>query len=474
MLFSDNIRKLIDDDTEYSINVVEPIDMLSYRRFDIVAKYLYAVAIERDSHCCYAEDLYLAHIKAFNNFVEADGSTKVGPEAFTSSMNELQRSIKGKGFSDEAPIPVSCDGVPLDGAHRLGISIALNNDVQTVELDVDSPIYDYRFFKSRGLKDSYLDSMALEYARLKPDSRMVIIWPTAEGCQSQLEAILRQYGDVVYSKEVYLSKNGAHSFTATAYRRESWVGSQKNGFSGAMNKANWCFENKGPLRVFLFESNKDLIKMKDEIREIFDVGKHSVHINDTHEETMELAQNLFNANSIVLLNAMVHRQLSWFNRLFNHYRHWIEEQKFNSEDFCIDGSGTLAAFGIRDVRDLDFLYSGEGMPETGFKEIDCHNDENQHENLLPDDIVYNPDNYFYYGSCKFVSIELIKVLKQKRNEVKDQHDVSSIQAILMGHAVKEPLGSKLRKLLSVQFIKAKIKLFLLKIRYYLTRLMYRN
>lgn len=470
MLFSDNIRKLINDNTEYNINAVEPIEMLSYRRFDIVAKYLYAVAIERGIHSCYAEELYLAHVKAFNNFVEADGSAKVGPEAFTTSMNELQRSIKSNGFSEEAPVPLSRDRVPLDGAHRLGISIALNHDVQTVTLDVDSPIYDYRFFKSRGLKDSYLDNMALEFARLKVDCRMVVIWPTAEGSQRQLEDVLRQYGDIVYFKEIFLSESGAHSFTATAYRRERWIGSQKDGFSGATNKANWCFENKGPLRVFLFESNKDLVKMKDEIREIFGVGKHSIHINDTHEETMELAQTLFNANSVVLLNAMVHRKLSWFSRLFTHYRLWLEKHKFNSEDFCIDGSGTLAAFGIRDVRDLDFLYSGKGSPETGFKEIDCHNNENQHENLSPDEIVNNPDNYFYYEGCKFVSIELIKALKQKRNEVKDQHDVKSIQAILRGQKVKEPFVSKLNKILSSQYIKSKIKLSLLKLRYYYTRL----
>lgn len=467
---SKNFTSMINIDKSYEVNNIDPLTFLNFRRLDIVIKYLYIKSIESAVDSQYYNRLYLAHIKAFNNYVEADNSGKVGPDKFIESFKTLYSKLKKVGFSDQFPIPLSRDGIPLDGAHRIACSMVLKNKVPSVSLDADTPCFDYNFFKSRGLKNSYLDAAALEYAYLKPDTRAVVIWPTAEGKQGKLEHILKKYGDIVYFKEVYLNKTGAHNFTAIAYKRESWVGAQTSGYPGAINKANWCFENKGPLRVFLFESTQNLIAMKDEIRDIFNVGKHSIHINDTHEETLEIAQTLFNDNTITFLNSMVHRQFNWFNRLFTHYQAWISKQNFNSNNFCIDGSGTLASFGIRDVRDLDFLYSGNDIPNTGFKEIDCHNSEHQHENLTPEEIIFNPENHFYFSGHKFVSIKLIKVLKQKRNEVKDQHDVNAINAILSGKKVNEPLFAKCKKMMSFPFVKAKIKLVLLKFRYYLTLL----
>lgn len=466
--FSINFTNIINIDRTYEINNIEPLKLLNFRRLDIVIKYLYIRSVELAVDSDYYKNLYLAHIKAFNNYVEADNSGKVGPDSFIQSFKTLHSELKKEGFSDQFPIPLSREGIPLDGAHRIASSMLLENKVQTVVLDADSPCFDYDFFKSRGVKSSYLDAVSLEYAYLNADTRAVIIWPTAKGQQDKLEQILKKYGDIVYFKEVYLNKTGAHNFTAIAYKREPWVGSQVSGYPGAINKANWCFENSGPLRVFLFESTQDLIAMKDEIRDIFKVGKHSIHINDTHEETIEITQTLFNDNSITFLNSMVHRQFNWFNRLFTHYQTWISENNYNPKQFCIDGSGTLASFGIRDVRDLDFLYSGSDVPKTGFKEIDCHNSQQQHENLTADDIIFNPENYFYYSGHKFVSIKLIKALKQKRNEVKDQHDVIAINAILSGKKVNEPFLAKCKKVLSIPFVKAKIKLVLLKLRYYLT------
>ena len=44
------------------------------------------------------------------------------------------------------------------------------------------------------------------------------------------------------------------------------------------------------------------MKIKDKIREVFNVGKHSVHITDTKEEAIRTARVVFNDNSIHFLN----------------------------------------------------------------------------------------------------------------------------------------------------------------------------
>jgi hypothetical protein len=460
-----NLRKLVNRRSQYEIVKFDPIKLISPKRLDILAKYIYVKYREDHLETSFAEELYLSHIESFNNFVEADGSGKIGPEAFLTSMNSLSDSLKKEGFHKSNPIPLSRDSVPLDGAHRVGASLALNSQVEAVMLDVDSPTFDYKFFQNRGLSEVFLDFIACQYVEIKEDTRVVVVWPSAVGYQAQILAILNKYGSLVYHKNVYLNSQGAHGLVRLAYKREKWVGSLKDSYTGAKNKANMCFLKEGPVRVFLIESNVCLIDMKDEIRDLFKIGKHSVHINDTHHETTELAQVLFNENSIELINNMILNHLSWFERLFGDYRSWLMSQEYNIEKFCIDGSGTLAAFGIRDVRDLDFLYSGNEVPSTGSKEIDCHNTTHMHKDLKVDDIIHDPRNYFYHLGLKFVCIRLLRGMKGVRNEDKDRHDIKLIDSLFSGFGIEIPLKDRIKRLFSIQVYISKIKLIALKIRY---------
>ena len=59
------------------------------------------------------------------------------------------------------------------------------------------------------------------------------------------------------------------------------------------------------------------------------------------------------------------------NKINNYIKN--NENNYDINKFCIDGSATLASYGIRLSRDLDFFYSGTENVSTGFKEIDCHN-----------------------------------------------------------------------------------------------------
>ena len=67
------------------------------------------------------------------------------------------------------------------------------------------------------------------------------------------------------------------------------------------NKARWCYKPHNSLR-FLIESSEDLVILKNEIRKIFNIGKHSVHINDEKYETILSSKLLLNQNSVHWLN----------------------------------------------------------------------------------------------------------------------------------------------------------------------------
>ena len=465
-----NIIRRLDNLKKYELLEKPAKELLVPERFDLIAKYLYVKYKELNIKSDFAKKLYLEHIKVFNGFFENDGSGKIGEEAFLKSFDDLISSIKREGFDINSIIPLS-QGVLLDGAHRVAVSMFFNKEIPCVELQMDPPNYNYAFFEERGLKRDYLDAMAYEYAKLKDNTYIVIIWPTAEGKEKELSEILNSYGKIVYRKDVYLNRNGSVQLIRQVYKRESWIGSSRSNFIGARNKASWCFKGTGPLRVFLFESNNDLVEMKEKIRNMYGVGKHSVHVNDDHKETVELAGLFFNKNSIHWLNNSLLRELSWFERLFKDYKEFIKKEGIDPDNACLVGSATLAAYGIRDVRDIDFIIFPDCL-ETGFKEIDCHNAELKEYPKKRDEIIFDPDNYFVVDGYKFASLELVKLMKEKRGEVKDKEDLKMISLLTTTGKINVPIKERCKKIFSLSFIKGRIKFQLLKLRYFLEKIKY--
>ena len=456
----------------YLIEKRNAIEFLTPERFDLLAKYLYIFYKERGIKSKFFEDLYSRHIEVFNGFYEADKSNKIGKEKFLKSFDDLILSIKEKGIDNNSLIPYSSDNTILDGAHRIAASIYFNLEIKCVDLNIKSSNFNYKYFEKLGLEREYLDQMVLEYINLKSkDLQLVFLWPTSGGKQEKrVYEIFEKYGKVVYRKDLYLTKQGSVNLIRNIYEKEKWVGNVKNNYIGAQNKAEWCFETKSPVRIFLFESDKDMIEMKDNIRKIFNVNKHSIHITDTIEEVENFSKLVFNSNTIHWLNYSITNKLDWFEKLFKHYNLWLTKNKLPFDDFCIDGSATLSVYGIRTARDLDFLYSGNKSVSTGFKEIDCHNTRLENDKTLIDEVVYNPNNYLYYKNLKFLSLQKLKDFKIKRSENKDLDDVVKIDALLKNKQIKLSINKQIKLLFNKSFWIGKVKFFLLKVRYHIVKL----
>lgn len=455
----------------YKITQKNAMDLLTPERFDLLAKYIYIEFKDLNIQSKFGEELYLAHINAFNGFIENDESQKIGKGAFLESFDNLIDSVKKDGINQNTIIPLS-NNILLDGAHRTTTAIYFKKYIQTVDLDINTPNFNYSFFKGRGLSEVYLDFMATKYIELKENIYTIILWPSSGGGkEKELKEILKEYGQVVYKKEVKLKNNAPVHLVKQAYKTENWLGSAKDGFIGAQNKANWCFDKDAPVRVILFESDKNMIDMKDKIRDIYNIGKHAIHINDTKEEALELAGLLFNNNSIHWMNHAQLKEFTWFKTLFNQYKSWIIKTKLDSQKYCIDGSSTLAIYGIREARDLDYVYFGKENNTSGFKEIECHNDELTYHKISRDDILFNPNNHFKIDNFKFISLLQIKNMKQNRNEEKDIIDVKLIDTLSKNKTINIDFKEYIRVFSQLSYWKAKIKFLLLKVRFYLTKLL---
>lgn len=141
--------------TVYSTN---PINLLSKYRFDIFVKYYYVKSYIENYDLNEAKKIYLSHIKAFNNFHEPDGR-KNSANDFIKKFNYLIENIKSCKNLDKTIIPISTTGIPIDGAHRIAISLYFDLKIQYCVFDLLDGKYDETFFLQRGMPYKYVQKI---------------------------------------------------------------------------------------------------------------------------------------------------------------------------------------------------------------------------------------------------------------------------------------------------------------------------
>ncbi|MHA1941903.1 MAG: glycosyltransferase family 2 protein, partial [Candidatus Hodarchaeales archaeon] len=350
---------------------------LNANRFDIAAKVLYADSIYNKTNSKFAKELYLEHLKVWNNFHEKNPA-KSSPEEFITSFHKTLDSIDQNGFNKSEAVPVILNSA-INGAHRIASCIVLDKTPETYEADISEGQYDcgYEYFKNKkdfvasGLKELYLDEMALEFCRRKDNLYTITLFPSHDVSYTSLVSNIRQGQNIIYSKKIKLNKLGQRKYVHNLYYNEAWIGRKKDGYPGVIEKTNYCFQNGDEIQVLLVEENdiSNLLNLKDTIRSICGVGKHSVHINDTQEETWRIASSVFNKNSVSFLNNSKNTETPNFDTYFSQYKNIIKNRS-DKHDFCIDASAVLSAYGLRDCRDLDFLHLKDIGDLT--RDISCH------------------------------------------------------------------------------------------------------
>ena len=138
----------------------------------------------------------------------------------------------------------------------------------------------------------------------------------------------------------------------------------------------------------------------------------------------------------------------------------LTNKKVSYDDVVLDGSVVLALYGLRENRDIDFIVKETEVNKVK-KELDIHNNELDMYDKTVDDIIYNPDNYFYFSGLKYESIELLKLKKEKRGEKKDKRDIELINTVLVKKSfIKRVLLNIKRKMIK---LKLRIKYYTMKI-----------
>jgi hypothetical protein len=267
------------------------------------------------------------------------------------------------------------------------------------------------YFKSAKLTEKYLDVIATEYAYIKPNCKLLTLYPARNESSDQASAvdrIIKQSVPVVYEKNLPLNENGLHNYISQMYFGEPWISTQQDPLAGIKHQTQKCL-GKSTVKAYLIEcADIDLANaLKSQIRDLYEIGKPSVHINDTHEQTVRAVRAAFNNNCI----------------------HFMNHANLLSENFCVTGSAVLQLFGLRNARDLDYIHQNSSHIIQGINSINSHEQELSFYPTHKHDILYNNFNHFCFNDIKFASLEIIKKLKQKRNEPKDIEDVRLIDSI---------------------------------------------
>lgn len=430
-------------DHKWKIIEFDPKLLIAPHRIDLAAKLLYIDHYVRGFDMTYAADVYARHIEAFNHRMTEPGQPeKNSLSKFFAVFNNLIDEIRKNGFdSDISLIPLAKDNIMLDGAHRVSCAIYFNKTIKAIqfpELYCDWNI-NHQYFRDNLLLESSLDAMALEYCKWKNNLYILCLWPRATGKEERAEAerLIKKHAVVVHSKNVPLSFHGMHNLMCQIYGSFDWVGTVESLFDGVNSKADACYGKGGMTSFYLLESSdfEKIKKLKTEIRDLFRVEKHSVHITDTFEETCQIAQAIFNINSLHHLErGFPFRYKASYVRL-SKFREAVLKKRMHLDDFIIDASQVMASYGIREARDLDYLSLHADIQDqlmdvlTGIDAED-HSPFLRYHNVSKEELIKNPMNYFVFNGIKLISLKKLKEFKLNKGESKDIADVRLIDVYL--------------------------------------------
>lgn len=414
--------------------------MIHPSRFDLIAKYLFIKAKDKQLNTKFFKDLYHNHIITFNNCKEFPDTTrdetsisKLGIKDFFDTFELLIKKLIDNGFDEKYPIPIGNNNIIINGAHRLMICYYYN--ITPVLAQFNEPGYsgyNYNFFLNRKgnppLNPIYADTMALEYIKHNPNIRCMIIYPIVYSHNkiNQIFNIIQQYGYIYYHTEINLNNNGINNLIKEAYRGEGWIGGLFPYGENAGGKTQLCIGNG--LTVYISISMYDVSKcceLKEKCRALFGLGKHSLHMSDYTFDTYRISSSLLNANSIHFLNYGTNDISAQTKQLLTNY---FKEVGENNENFCLTSSLIMEMYRLRQAKDIDYLHKDNKilkLEKTGMHDGKWLS----YYHVNKDEIIYNPENHFYLNGYKFATLNVVKQMKENRNEKKDMNDLILINKI---------------------------------------------
>ena len=260
-------------------------------------------------------------------------------------------------------------------------------------------------FLENGLAQDGRDLKMLTTCRSLKNMRVVVVFPIARGKDDAIENLLRAYGQVAYEKQVTFTELGQYNLIRILYFNMHWIDPDGDITYGVRHHVDHRFWKDESVKFYFFnfDDTSKILEAKAHLRALFDLKNFPVHINDTHDETIWVAEHILTPNSIYFMNHAQPWLCKKFLKCLRVFHQEIDQQGLDKDDFCLIGDPMLAAFGLRDTKHIDFLYFGDDSGLDFASKFRSLNEIISNVKPLISDLVFDPRNYFYFRGMKFIS-----------------------------------------------------------------------
>lgn len=428
--------------------IVWPKTVVDARRIDIAAKTLFARAYLDQVQSSWPEEVYRAHLKAWNGFFENE-PRKNNYDAFRSAFLQIIHSYqRGSMQHEKSPVLVdTTKGYLLKtGGHRVAAAIAVDHRINIIAKKMGMWwSWNTDFFRGKTnekpnskLAEKYLDAMTIEYVSLFSNRLFAaIIFPAAKGYREEARQRFETMGRIVNYKTFKYNEFHPAALIHQIYFGEIWNYKDSVGLD---DKAGWCFDGTGDIQVYIIESDLDhqaKIQEKEYLRQLWGVDKNSIHMTDTAEEVNMIARMFFHDNTRNMLKQELYFS-EHLQQLFSDYRQALPKDYILRDRFCIEASAVLDLFGLRRAADLDYMSFDDRKIGDVSDDIELHTIDyiNYYYKKSRDDMIFNPSYHFYYAGCKIVQLEMVLGMKQNKAKIqssqKDKKDIKLIKEYFRG------------------------------------------
>jgi hypothetical protein len=330
------------------------------------------------------------------------------------------------------------------------------------------------------------DRIMFEYLKFRKNTCCITLWPIAVSAIDVLLDFLRKYGNIYYVKRHSISFNAASNLVYQLYsdttrfkdivkinEKARYTGWEPGSVSTVIaiffeNTSNEVITgDRAPLKMKIRKHLLDALNVGDDsnIR-----GDDIIHINDYFYQTLEYAKIYLHAGSINFLskqnlNGYLDKSTDRCRLFINTYKKWMIEniRLVDYDRFLLFGSSILYAYGIRNCGDVDglvsmtepdattnnlmekiasyfydestkFFFADLGLVGTKYwksewnaKDVNWFILSNiKHQ----DELIFNPQNHFYFNGIKLLTLEKEIFRKYARGKSKDIGDIIIIEKIL--------------------------------------------
>lgn len=413
-----NVWNYYDLSADEKILSVPARALLSPDRLDVLARYIFVKQRNLGWGVGWGTSVYRHYLETCNaDFIDGD-KTKNSFSDYLRSFSRLSDNVALEGWNLDKGLLPHVDGAVVDGAHRLSVALYHDETVEAVQLTGRKQIHSAAALLEIGISPVIVEQLVNEFIALDEDTFAAILFPSRFTLQENAVNRIGELAKVIYTKDVALTDQGRRNVIELLYGHEPWW---KTDLLDEF--VNLRFPQGGSITAVFFKTNSGQTSrtVKEHAREVFP-AIHFVHANDTHLETRWIADSLLNPNGIQYLNLRPTIQPPHFRELLNEFQSRLAKDKA-PENYCIDSSAVMAAFGIRDCRDLDYITPEVRTPKLDDdSRISWHNEEYLKFPIPVDELVANPAHHFVYKGIKFMALDTVMFFKRHRWSDKDMVD----------------------------------------------------